>query len=163
PRRGLTRGEARIQRHRGEHDSEAVRPDDPHLAGARGLLDRVGERARAMSKPGRDGDGTGHATLARLRDDLRDRGGRRGDHDEIRNKGQGLDIRVRLSSADLPMPRIDHGDLACKSPACHIAQDDGPDRGPARTAADDRDTPWREDPLETESRHYACSKGTTGG
>ena len=163
PRHGLTRGEARIQRNGGEHHAEAVRPYNPHLAGTRRLLDRFRERARAVSKSGRDDDGPSDAPLARLSDDFRNRSCRRGDDDEIRDKGQRLEIRIRLSPVDLPIPRIDQRDLAGKSPACHVAQDDGPDRRPAQAAADNRDTPWREDSLETKSRHYACSKGTTGG
>src|SRR5262249_3775023 len=77
--------------------------------------------------------------------------------------GQRLEIRKGLPSADQVVPWADDRDLAGEPAIGDVLHDDGAERSRPRTAADNREAPWRKNSLESKGGHYAAWKGTAGG
>ena len=153
-------GEARIEFRARRENAEAVRADQPHAAGARGMLARLRERARAVSETRGDDDAGRHPLAPGVCHDRGDALRRCRNDDQIGWPRQVVESADRTDALDLVIVRIDEPDLAHEAGLAQVAQNRAPGRGAARACTNERDRLRREQSLEAVGRHREGGSGS---
>jgi hypothetical protein len=153
--------EGRVEADARHHHAKAVRPDDAHQVGARGLEHRALEFLAAplaqFAEARRDDD----RGLAAARTQFADQAGngfrRRADDGKVGHRRHACHIAVGEDALDGVVLGIDRQDRACKTGMEKIARKDGADRPGLRRRPDQRHRFGGEQLVQIADRHLAAA------
>ncbi len=154
-------GETGVDADAWRQETQAIGSDDAQHVRPRGVQHRLAEirpgAFLALAEPGGDHDRRAAAALAQLGDQLGRRGGRRGQHGQIRGEGKLRDRRIAQDRADRRLVRTDREDRPGEAAGVEVARDRPADRALAIARADERDCLRPEERVEVAGAHALCA------